>query len=114
MSLPCYKLNNSYTVYINYHYLNDCIKAGKIHEKKKLQLVEIQKRVQKALQPKVTPPKKVVPLIPSTLVWHKIYGRGKVLSTNKSNVLRVAFGKDIRRFIYPSAIQQGYLSVLSK
>lgn len=24
-----YKLNNSYTVYVNYAYLNDCIKASK-------------------------------------------------------------------------------------
>ena len=24
-----YKLNNSYTVYVNYIYLNECIKAGK-------------------------------------------------------------------------------------
>jgi hypothetical protein len=29
MSLPSYKINNSYTVYVNYHYLNDCIQAGK-------------------------------------------------------------------------------------
>ena len=29
MSLPSYKINNSYTVYVNYYYLNDCIKAGK-------------------------------------------------------------------------------------
>lgn len=25
----CYKLNNSYTVYVNYAYLNDCIKASR-------------------------------------------------------------------------------------
>lgn len=24
-----YKLNNSYTVYVNYEYINDCIKASK-------------------------------------------------------------------------------------
>ena len=24
-----YKINNSYTIYVNYAYLNDCIKAGK-------------------------------------------------------------------------------------
>ena len=29
MSLPCYKINNSYSVYVNYYYLNDCINAGK-------------------------------------------------------------------------------------
>lgn len=35
MSLPCYKINNSYTVYVNYYYLNDCIKAGKKAAQKK-------------------------------------------------------------------------------
>ena len=25
----CYKINNSYTVYVNHAYLNECIKAGK-------------------------------------------------------------------------------------
>ena len=25
----CYKLNNSYTVYVNYSYLNECIKASR-------------------------------------------------------------------------------------
>ena len=29
MGLPRYKINNSYTVYVNYYYLNDCINAGK-------------------------------------------------------------------------------------
>lgn len=29
MGLPSYKINNSYTVYVNYFYLTDCIKAGK-------------------------------------------------------------------------------------
>ena len=35
MSLPSYKINNSYTVYVNYYYLNDCIKAGKKATQKK-------------------------------------------------------------------------------
>jgi transcription elongation factor GreA len=35
MGLPSYKINNSYTVYVNYYYLNDCIKAGKKDDKKK-------------------------------------------------------------------------------
>ena len=38
MSLPCYKINNSYTVYVNYHYLNDCINAGKKAADKKKKL----------------------------------------------------------------------------
>lgn len=31
----CYKLNNSYTVYVNHAYLNECIKAGKKAAKEK-------------------------------------------------------------------------------
>ena len=31
MSLPCYKINNSYTVYVNYYYLNECKNASKKH-----------------------------------------------------------------------------------
>ena len=39
MSLPSYKINNSYTIYVNYHYLNDCINTGKktAAQKKKLE-----------------------------------------------------------------------------
>ena len=29
MYMPSYKINNSYTIYVNYIYLNECIKAGK-------------------------------------------------------------------------------------
>ena len=29
LQMYSYKINNSYTIYVNYAYLNDCIKAGK-------------------------------------------------------------------------------------
>ena len=35
-----YKINNSYTIYVNYSYLNDCIKAGKKAEARKKQRKE--------------------------------------------------------------------------
>ena len=38
MSLPNYKINNSYTIYVNYHYLNDCINTGKKAAAKKKKL----------------------------------------------------------------------------
>lgn len=50
MVLPSYKLNNSYTVYVNYHHLNDCVAAGKAHARKKKELAEIEKRVKQVLQ----------------------------------------------------------------
>ena len=50
MSLPSYKLNNSYTVYVNYYYLNDCIQAGKKYAQKKKKDEAVAKRVQKTWQ----------------------------------------------------------------
>ena len=50
MSLRSYKLNNSYTVYVNHHYLNDCVAARKARERKKKELAEIEKRVKQVLQ----------------------------------------------------------------
>lgn len=44
MSLPSYKINNSYTVYVNYFYLNDCIQAEKkVSAQKKKQQEEFEK-----------------------------------------------------------------------
>ncbi len=117
MALPCYKLNNSYTVYVNYYYLNDCISVGKAHAKKKKELAAFQQRVLTALQsPKVIKPTpaKIVPLKANTLVEHKQFGIGKVISTDDKGIMRVAFGTDIRRFLYPDVVHQGYLSIISK
>ena len=117
MALPCYKLNNSYTVYVNYYYLNDCISAGKAYAKKKKELAVFQQRVLKALNSSmVTNPAqaKAVPLKMHTLVQHKLFGIGKVISTDDKGIVRVAFGTDIRRFLYPDAVHQGHLYIISK
>ena len=117
MALPCYKLNNSYTVYVNYYYLNECISAGKAYAKKKKDLAAFQKKVLTALRSSkaITPTQtKVAPLKAHTLVQHKQFGIGKVVSTDDKGIVRVAFGTDIRRFLYPDAVCQGYLSIVSK
>lgn len=117
MALPCYKLNNSYTVYVNYYYLNDCINAGKVYAKKKKELAAFQQRALTALHsPKVivSMQAKIVPLKAHTLVQHKQFGIGKVISTDDKGIVRVAFGTDIRRFLYPDAVHQGHLSIISK
>ena len=49
MFLPSYKLNNSYTVYVNYHYWDECA-AGKERARKTEDLAEIKKRVMRVLQ----------------------------------------------------------------
>ena len=117
MALPCYKLNNSYTVYVNYYYLNDCISAGKAYAKKKKERAAFQQKVLTALHSHkaITPTQnKVVPLKAHTLVQHKQFGIGKVISTDDKGVVRVALGTDIRRFRYPDAVHQGYLSIITK
>ena len=117
MALPCYKLNNSYTVYVNYYYLNDCVSAGKAYAKKKKDVAAFQQRALTALHSsKVIKhmQTKIVPLKAHTLVQHKQFGIGKVISTDDTGIVRVAFGTDIRRFLYPDAVHQGHLSIISK
>lgn len=99
-----YKLNNSYTVYVNYAYLNDCIKASK-------------KKQKTATSGKtyMTPAKKqssvVTPLAANTLLWHKTFGYGKVLSTDKNGIMSVAFEARVAKFVYPDVIKQGFLAL---
>jgi len=97
-----YKLNNSYTVYVNYAYLNDCIKASK------------KKIVSTSVKTYVAPPKKeksvCTPLPTNTMLSHKVFGYGKVVSTDKNGVMSVAFRNKVAKFIYPDAMKQGFLA----
>ena len=96
-----YKLNNSYTIYVNYAYLNDCIKASK------------KKSVSTATKTYIAPPKKekpvFAPLPSNTVLSHKKFGYGKVVSTDKNGIMSVAFRNKVAKFVYPDAIQQGFL-----
>lgn len=98
-----YKLNNSYTVYVNYAYLNDCIKASK------------KKSTADPAKTYVAPPKKekpvFTPLPTNTMLSHKVFGCGKVVSTDKNGVMSVAFGNKVAKFIYPDAVEQGFLAL---
>ena len=96
-----YKLNNSYTVYVDYAYLNDCIKASK------------KKSVAASTKTYLAPPKKeksvFTPLATNTMLSHKTFGCGKVVSTDKKGVMSVAFRNRVAKFIYPDAMEQGFL-----
>lgn len=98
-----YKLNNSYTIYVNYTYLNDCIKASK------------KKSEPASVKTYVAPPKKekpvVIPLPINTILSHKVFGCGTVVSTEKNGVMSVAFENKVAKFIYPDAIKQGFLAL---
>ena len=99
-----YKLNNSYTIYVNYAYLNDCIKASK------------KKSVSTCVKTYVAAPKKeksvFTPLPTNTMLSHKVFGFGKVVSTDKNGVMSVAFRNKIAKFIYPDAVKQGFLALV--
>ena len=99
-----YKLNNSYTVYVNYVYLNDCIKASK------------KKNVSTSAKTYLTPLKKeksvFTPLPINTMLSHKVFGCGKVVSTDKNGVMSVAFRNKTAKFIYPDAVKQGFLALV--
>ena len=98
-----YKLNNSYTVYVNYAYLNECIKASK------------KKSTSTSVKTYVAPPKKeksvFTPLPANTMLSHKVFGCGKVVSTDKNGVMSVAFRNKTAKFIYPDAVKQGFLAL---
>ena len=105
MYLPSYKINNSYTVYVNYFYLNECIKAGKN---------QITKKPNYSFEKIAKPTATVTPLSPNTLLKHKRYGIGRVVSTDKDGIMKVAFETKVLHFIYPDSIRKRYLSVVSQ
>ena len=87
-----YKLNNSYTVYVNFTYLNECIKASKKSGK------------HSPVKVYTTPSKKeklaFTPLPENTLLKHKVFGCGKVVTTNKRGIMSVAFENKNVKFVY--------------
>lgn len=93
----CYKLNNSYTVYVNYAYLNDCIKA-------------CQNKHKYIAPSKKTSHKQVATAPPDNMsVYHKAWGRGKVITSDSDGVITVEFPSHTARFVYPDAFIKGYL-----
>lgn len=99
-----YKLNNSYTVYLNYTYLNECIKASK----KKSKPIILHNDTKSSEKPVIA----IKPFPKNTRLQHKTFGSGKVVSTDKYGIMNVEFNGKIIRFVYPDAINQGYLTVI--
>ena len=109
-----YKINNSYTVYVNYNYLNDCIKACKKANKSCSQKTSVKspqpQKHETLPENKTLNHKKFEPLPQNTMLKHKEFGVGKVKTTDKSGIMYVAFGDKTIRFLYPEAIRKGYLT----
>ena len=101
-----YKLNNSYTVYVNYAYLNECIKASKEWAKHHPKHI--------CSKPAKSEKKHIDPLPENTILTHKSFGFGKVVSTDKSGIMSVEFNNRTVRFLFPEALHQGYLSLSNK
>ena len=93
-----YKLNNSYTVYVNHFYLSNYQKPN-------------QRNLRKGSAKTSTHIKQTVftPLPVNTRLFHKTFGCGKVMATNNNGMMTVAFEDRIEVFIYPDALKYGFL-----
>lgn len=88
------KVNDSYTVYVNYEYINTCVKASRKYPSK---IVTIKNPI-------------VMPSL-NISVYHKIWGNGIVIESNiKNHNITVEFSDRKVRFIYPDAFDKGFLN----
>ena len=102
----CYKINNSYTIYVNYEFLNECIKANKKNKTfSSLKTSNASKKQNKPIDKKDP----FIPLPINSKLYHKVWGNGTVISTDEKGIMTVAFRTKTARFIYPDAIKQGFL-----
>lgn len=98
----CYKINNSYTIYVFPSYKEDCIKACK--EKKKYKSYTTPLKSAEEKKTKFALPKK------NSWLKHKKFGYGKVVSTDENGLITVEFMKKTAKFIYQDAFQKGFLT----
>ena len=96
-----YKLNNSYTVYVNWSYYSEAAKiCQKAHHREAVSKVKAS-----SAKAKIMP----TPLPNGTKVSGQFFGEGKICSTSKDGIVSVAFPSRMVRFLYPDAIQKGQL-----
>ena len=99
-----YKINNSYTIYVNYAYLNECRKASKKTKGISNYTSHIKTQLHKETKAIVAP------LALETKVHHKTFGDGKVVETNSQGYISILFDGKVRKFLYPQAFDMGFLS----
>lgn len=105
----CYKLNNSYTTYVNFYYLNDCIRASKSAHERKKEVGESKKMEERRNN---HPPRIFNPLPEQTRIRHWKFGDGHVLSTDKNGIMKVGFGNREIRLLYPFVLEKGMVQVI--
>ena len=97
-----YKLNNSYTIYVNYAYLNECRKASKhANNFSTIKTITPQKVVEQ---------KKVHSFEENATVYHKVFGYGKVSKDKEAGYISIIFGDVVKKFLYPQAFDLGFLA----
>ena len=102
-----YKINNSYTIYVNYAYLNECRKASKKAKKTSLSTPHV------STKPKQEVSRINIPLALETMVHHKTFGNGKVVETDNRGCISILFDGKVRRFLYPQAFDMGFLTKIA-
>ena len=109
----CYKLNNSYTIYVNHYYINQCRKASQ-KMRKELEIEATASYYNRTpiscLNGKSQSRKPVAPLPNNTTVYHKSLGKGVIVETNSSGYVVVSFNNRKIKFKYPQAFDLGYLN----
>ena len=100
----CYKINNSYTVYVYTEYINDCIAKGRNRSSAACTPSKTTSRA-KAKKPQ----KHVTPPALNTRVSHKRWGIGKLVEANTRGIMTIAFANHLVKFVYPDAFNQGFL-----
>lgn len=99
-----YKLNNSYTIYVNYAYLNECRKASNKSKKSSAPVSYNRAQSKKDVTRAIIP----VPL--DTKVRHKTFGDGKVVESDNRGYISVIFDGKVRKFLNPQAFEMGFLT----
>ena len=113
----CYKLNNSYTTYVNYYYINQCRKASqKARKERETETAAsyYNRTPISCLSGKTQGKKHVAPLAKNTVVNHKSFGKGVVVETSLKGYVVVNFDERNVKFQYPQAFDLGYLSCVTK
>lgn len=100
MYVQTYKINNSYTVYVPE-------KEKKSKSRQKAQYASGSFSKPKRL--KLSERSLMTPLPEHTLVGHKIYGVGEIVSTDEYGYMIVSFPQKKARFIYPEVFKHGFL-----
>lgn len=100
-----YKTNNSYTIYVNYAYINECRRASEKYRSEKVSTPKTYTAATKS-----QPRRVVKPLPDNTPVHHKSFGDGTIVSTEKNGYLTIQFGDVVRKFLYPQAFEMGFLT----